>query len=690
MRSLLTKIFFITLFLAACLTGVTSGAELPRGGEVKVKADSISHDRENDLLQAEGNVEIRWGRFTLLSDSAFVRQGENEAVAEGKVRLLSDGDILRSDRIRVNYVTEEGEVENGDLFIKQQNFHLRGARFIKSGQSDYRLERGSFTTCDGDKPSWKFTASDLDVTIEEYAQGRNAVFYVMDVPIFYTPYMVFPVKRERQSGVLPPRLGNSTKKGFYLDIPYYWAISPSRDVTFDLDSQTKRGEGLGVDYRYLRRHGSGGEFNGYLIYDTQRERERGYLALKGHEYQFLSPSLTLTSDVNLALDRDFFRDFGEESGDYNRQILDSTLFLTKNRSESSLTAGLRYIHNLDAPSNRETLQKVPSLTFTRLRSPIGRTPFYFGLDSGFTNFYRDDGIRGQRFELHPALAFYYSTPPGVDLAAWGGYRQRVYNGYGADQGKGYHGDGLFDGGVSVSTSLARVFDVQRGALRSVRHTLIPELGYLYVQDRNQERLPFFDFDDRVVGQEMVTWSLTNFVTGKHVDPAGSSSYRDLLYLRLSQGYQAEGGRRDLLTLVDEGRRFSDIRVEARFAPVKLLSISTDSRYNPYRTRFSTAALGFELDGGKGNLAGLSYRFARDQVEYMEGKVALSLVKPFNFNYTSRYSFDRGGFLESYYSLEYKRQCWSVALSYRDRQDNREIAVSFTLAGVGAIGPVKAF
>jgi len=217
-------------------------------------------------------------------------------------------------------VTGLGGAENGDLFIKQRNFHMRGARFIKTGKEDYRLERGSFTTCDGPAPSWKFTARDLDVTVEDYARGKDAVFYVADIPVFYTPYIAFPVMRERQSGFLIPRIGSSSIKGFYLDIPYYWAISPSQDVTFDLDGQTKRGMGTGVDYRYLRPKGSDGQFRGYLIYDTLRDIERGYMTIKGRE--FISPSLTLTSDVSLTLDRNFFRDDGETSGDYNRQLID--------------------------------------------------------------------------------------------------------------------------------------------------------------------------------------------------------------------------------------------------------------------------------------------------------------------------------------------------------------------------------
>ncbi|HTG81460.1 MAG TPA: LPS assembly protein LptD [Geobacteraceae bacterium] len=686
----LIKTCLAALFLVATPFVSIAAEGVPASGEVKVKADTISYDKEQDLLRADGAVELRWDNCILHSDSARLRQGVNEAVAEGKVSLVRNGDVLNCSRIRLNYQSELGEADNCDLFVKQRNFHLYGDSFIKTGAENYRLERGSFTTCDGPTPSWKFTATNLDVTVEDYARGRNAVFYVGNIPIFYTPYIAFPVRRERQSGFLIPRIGSSNIKGFYLDIPYYWAITPSQDLTVDLDGQTKRGAGVGIDYRYMRPKGSDGSFKGYFIYDTEQERERGYGAFK--EREFISPTLSLISDVNVTLDRGFFRDYGEENGDYNRQLLDSTVFLTKNWGANSFTPDVRYITNIDlgAPSNRGTLQKLPTLTFTRVQSPLGPLPLFAGLDSSFTNFYRNEGIQGQRLDLHPTLSLYRTIPGGIDLSATGGYRQRVYNAYGGDSGNGYHDDGIFDANVSASSSLARVYRMGSGNLEAVRHTIIPELGYNVVQLKNQDRLPFFDFDDRVVGQQMVTWSLSNYVTGKYVDPVAPPNYRDLLFLRLSEGYQLSGTRNDLLTLVDEKRRFTDIRLEARFAPVKILSITTDSRYNPYQTRFSTATAGFNLDDTKGNLAGLSYHFARDQVDYLEGNTALSLVKPFVFKYTFRYSIDKGGFLESLYSAEYKRQCWSVIFTYHERLLDRAFMVSFTLAGVGAVGPMKAF
>lgn len=679
---------------ASCLVTLLVGfppnviaQERPAPGPVNIKADNLSHDRASDTYRASGNVEIQWDTATLTADRASVSQQSGEAVAEGGVRLIRQGDTLKSDRLSINIETERGEVSNGDLFVAKPNLHVRGRKIAKVGVDDYRLEEGSFTTCDGESPSWKFAASDIDLTLEEYAVGRHAVFYVKDFPLFYTPWILFPVKRERQSGFFFPRIGSSTKRGFYLDLPYYWAISPSRDLTVNLDMQTRRGVGSGADYRYIRRQGSDGELRGYAIYDTGQSRFRGDFEGKLREY--VSDGLAAKADVTLATDREFYQDFSVATGIYNRQLLDSSASVTKNWRNASVSGEFRYVQDLYAPDNRLTLQRLPSLNYTLLGHRLGRLPAYASLDASFHNFYREEGQKGQRLDLHPALTM-YAPFPGGGLSAWGGYRSRLYHATGEEKSGGSRGAGVADAGASVTASLERVYDVQWGGVQRVKHALSPEVAYRYVEETDQESLPFFDFNDRIAGHSLLTWGVNSSLTGKVAGEGGGSDYRDLLWLRLGQEYRLSGERRDLLALTDSARPWSDIRLQARLHPTRKVSLSADSRFDPYRATFSTAAVSGDVEDGQGASAGVGYRMARGVFEYLEGRVGLGLVKPFVFNYTGRYSFDRGEFLESEYAVVYKQQCWSLTFSFRDRPDNREFLVSFTLAGIGPLGPVKAF
>lgn len=682
------------LLAAACLALPLLFVRIARADEspgegVRITADRLTHDQESDTYRADGHVVIRWQKLTLLSDTATFTERDGNAVAEGKVSLTRNGDILTSRRLSVNLLTEKGEAEDASLYIRQQNFYLRGVRLAKTGPADYRLDGGSFTTCDGPDPSWHFAASQVRVTLDEYATARNAVFYLGRVPVFYTPYLIFPVKRQRQSGFLFPRIGSSTLKGFSFTLPYYWAIAPNQDATVELDLQTRRGVGTGLEYRFLGRQEGHGVLNAYTIYDTGRSRERGTLALTG--YQPVAPTLTLRSDLSLATDLSFYHDYGESSGEYNRQLLDSSASASWNWRQYEADVEARYVQDLQGSDNRSTLQRLPIVRLAALRQRLGPLPLYAGLSADATNFDRSEGERGERLRAEPELLLATTLPPGLDLSAWGGYLVRWYRPDATSAGENSTtGDALATAGASLSFPLVRIYDSPWGELRRLRNAVVPEVTYRYVQTRDQDRLPFFDYDDRPVGGELAGWGLSSYLTGRFDRGDGLADYRELLFVRLSQEYQISGGRRDLLNPVDDGQHWTDLRGEARFAPVRNVTVTLDSRFNVRTAEFSTTAIDADAKDGAGNLLGVGYHFIRDQVEYLEGRVGLSLVKPFVFGYTGRYSFDGGSFLESLYTLEFRRQCWSVNFTYRDRPSDREFLVSFTLGGIGSLGQVRAF
>ncbi|HOI15242.1 MAG TPA: LPS assembly protein LptD [Geobacteraceae bacterium] len=689
MRDIPSRILLSVLFLLAGVSPcVALEANVTESGVMKIKADSIGYDARSDSYTATGKVRIDWSGATMFADTVSLLQKGTLANAEGNILVKQDENTIHGDNASFNLETGKGEITNGRLFVQQGNFRVSGKKLLKTGPEDYRIENGSFTTCDGDVPSWKFSAAELDVTREEYAVGRHAVFYIKDIPLLYLPYIVYPVKESRQSGFLLPRIGHSTKKGFYLELPYYLVVSPSQEATFYLDVMTNRGAGAGADYKYIMRSGGHGELNAYLLYDTEENMTRGTL-LAQHQQSF-SPTLFFSADISLTLDRDFYRDFGEVSGEYNKQYLESIAFLTKQWERFSLTTELRYTEDLYAKNNSLTLQKLPVITFTGIKQRVGATPFFVSLDSSFTDFFRENGLKGQRLDLHPMLT-YYTSPGGVlEGSVWVGYRHRLYNTYGGETSSGFTNTGMPDVGAAVSTTLSRVYETGWGNLKKIKHTLIPEITYAYRPQKNQDDLPFFDYNDRLVAQNMVSYSFTNYLTGKYLSGDNPATYRDLAYLRISQGYEFSGARRDVLTLVDEGKPFTDIRLETKVYPTERTSLSIDSRFNPYHMHFSTFAVATDVADGKGNRVGVGYRFAQDQVRYLEGKLDLNYLNPFVFHYLTRYSFDTRDFIESYYSLEVKQKCWGVTFTYRERPGDHGFMISFTLSGLGSIGKFKAF
>src|SRR5437764_404412 len=79
--------------------------------------------------------------------------------------------------------------------------------------------------------TWSFHLGEATADLEDFVYGWNASFWAKSVPIIpYFPAFAAAIRRERQTGFLPPQLGTSTKKGFFAEIPFFWAISDSQDA----------------------------------------------------------------------------------------------------------------------------------------------------------------------------------------------------------------------------------------------------------------------------------------------------------------------------------------------------------------------------------------------------------------------------------------------------------------------------
>lgn len=679
------------LILLACLAvtpaTLSHGADgLPSNGDIAIKADSMDHDQAEDSFNASGHVEVHWEGMVLNADQASYSRKTRLLTATGNIVMSKGDDRLEGSRFSMDLETGRVELDHGALRVRQGNITFTGEKIVREDDINLVLNKTELTTCDLPDPFWKFRADRLKVNLLGYAIGRNIVFYVKDVPVLYIPWIAFPVVRERKTGLLFPKFGYSNTRGAEVDIPAYWVIAPNQDLQVNLDFLSKRGIGTGAEYRYARKRGSEGAAGGYLIYDLLDERWRGQIAQSHRE--IFSSDMNLRTSINLATDRNFLREYGEKSGDYNRQSSDSTVNFLKTWQHYALTANLRYIEDLYAADNSRTLQTLPEIALAAVRQRIAATPLYFDLDASAANLHQEVGPSGQRLHAFPRLSLVAERTQYLHASAFAGVHLRAYNTEDIPAGSGIKRndhDLLPELGARVSTSLSRVYTFDGRELKKLHHELVPELSYSYTPDQDQTRLPFYDFTDRLIWQNIVYYSLTNHLGGKF-QQGETSEYRELARLKLSQGFSFEGTRRDQLTLVDANRPWTDLIMEADTWLHPRLRITLDARYNVYDGRLSSASPGMEFDDTRGNVAGASYRMSRNEVEYLEGRLATRHFKPWAFGYTTRYSFDRSGgyldgFLESVYSVEYRHKCWGINLALRDRPGSTSFMVNINLVGL---------
>lgn len=652
---------------------------------VSIEADTLTFDQAAATYHAAGRVHLQKGGLILTSDQVEWNTETGDAVARGEVRVVEPSGEMTAAEMSLNLDSGRGRLRQGRIFLKEQNFHLAGDEIEKVGDMSYRVTGGTFTTCDGEKPSWKFGANRLDVTLGRYARARHVLFYIHDIPILYTPYLIYPVKTERESGLLMPRFGISEKRGTQLSLAWYQVIARNMDATLFLDYLSEMGVGKGIEYRYILGEDNDGTAKFYHISGMDDGDTR--YALDWRHLGTLPGQVRLAADVEYVSSRDYFADFGEVAEEYNKDQAQSVVTASRSWRKVNLTGQLKYTKDL-LQSNEQTLQRLPEIDLSVIRQRLGASPFYLGFDGTSTYFWREEGLKGERLSLRPALSAFFQPGQVLEVAPEVGYRQRLY--WTSDEGPGFAREGLYDFSTRLSTRFSRVFSPNGRLIKRVRHSIEPEAVYTYIPAEDQTHLPQFDAEDNIGPQSKIAYALTNRLIARLEPENGEAFYHEFLYLRLSQEYDFRESRRDRLNPQDELHPFSDIRAELIVRPTRWSYLDVDARYDVSSADdgLSNRFLVFNARGGgqdgAGNAFSLDYRYRREELEYIAANLDLARLKPFYVNYQHRFDLAGERDLEKVLSLEYRAQCWSLYLTVRDRLEDREYLLTFALTGLGKV------
>jgi len=239
-----TWVAALLLLLTAAPAPAQQGLDLQKAGKgpVRIEADRLSYDRESDIYRAEGGVVITFTGGFLKADSVTLNRASGDAWAHGRALLQTDGDTLEGDILEINLDSKTGVARDGRMFFVRNHLFITGSEIEKSGEATYRIKDGTATTCDGPVADWRFTGKEVDVTVDGYGTLKNGTFQIRDTPVAWLPWLMFPAKTTRQTGLLFPYFGYSQEKlGFDTEIPFYWAVSKSADATLYTRYMDKRG-----------------------------------------------------------------------------------------------------------------------------------------------------------------------------------------------------------------------------------------------------------------------------------------------------------------------------------------------------------------------------------------------------------------------------------------------------------------
>jgi LPS-assembly protein len=657
--------------------------------------------------------------------------------------LISDGDILEGDKVEFNIESKTGVAYQGKMFFVANHFYIKGTRIEKTGEASYHFENATATTCDGDSPDWRLTGRSMDVTIDGYGTIKHGKFLASDIPVFYTPYMLFPAKKTRQSGFLFPHVGYSAERlGWDVELPYYWAISEDTDATFYQRYMEKRGFKEGVEFRYFIGKDTFGTFYSDIMNDAARITETGettggigrdwqsdhkrWSYYLNHETTF-DPTFTLRTDVRKVSDSFYFKDFSSRNyyldnysttetnrfkkvpfyGDESLGSLNSTVRMVKNWQLYNLMALVSYTDDFSKASNDATLQKYPEITLKGIKRPIFGSPINFEFDTAYDYYYRNEGQKGHLFDLQPILTlplrwhdFLQFTPQiGVKSTSW----NRDDN---VDTGQSKKGAReLYNVGATATTEIHRIFDVGGKDVDKIRHGIMPELTYSYTPNVSQTDLP--DYVTVIPEQNTLTYSLTNTLLAKLNEKDGGSSYLEFLRFKLAQTYDFKEARRGDVDPSKDRRPFSDVHMELDVKPLKYFSFIARNTYSVNSGEWLQTSYDLNISDWRGDSATVGYRNTKNIVtavnpatvtmpftsfQYSQSageEIDISLkavvTKSVDLIYVLRKNQLDDIILERTYGIKYRKQCWSIEVYYSESENDKTFMVGVSLVGLGKFG-----
>jgi LPS-assembly protein len=235
---------------------------LDRSKPMNLQGDQLVYDTAGNRVIARGNVEIFYNDYILTADEVIYDKTAGTLTAIGNVTLKEpQGNIVRADRYTLTDDFRDGFVQSLSVVTKD-NSKITADRAIRREGNVTEFQNGRFTPCKSDgntPPLWCISAAriihDKDAGTITY---KDAYFEIFGQPILYLPYFEHGDSKKKKSGFLAPQYGQSSTRGYITGIPYYWALDPSYDFTFNPLYMTKQG----VMYQGEWRHRlANGEYN---------------------------------------------------------------------------------------------------------------------------------------------------------------------------------------------------------------------------------------------------------------------------------------------------------------------------------------------------------------------------------------------------------------------------------------------
>ncbi len=706
-----------------------------------VSAGSSDFNANTQLVDIENGIDVRFDDFWLQAESGLLNQLDSVIDLEGNIRLRQPGLTIGASSAKLKQNENTAELHDSSYILNETAARGSAESIIfKNADGTLSIQNGSYTVCEPGDNSWLLSGSSIELDqASGRGIGRDITLRIKDIPIFYTPYISFPLTTERSSGFLFPSIGSTREGGFDLAVPYYFNLAPNYDATFTPRLMTERGLMLNLEARQIGKDSSNTLAFGYLPKDSQYDatsigqagsespprEKRWQVNYQGNKV--FSPNWSASANFSAISDFDYLQDFGS-----NGVIDSSQSFLSRHGEISYRKNALDFQAALESYQLIDPSQNILQKPFSSLpRLSLGyqkRTDssWVLGLESEYVYFDRnldrnslsqsqiDNGIlvTGQRLNIEPSLAWHWDSS-GLFVKPELSYNYTNYQL--EDQALGSADNperGLFIGELDAGLLFDREVKVKNS---NYLQTLEPRLFYLYSEYDDQSNLPLFDttnlsgsFDqlfreNRFSGKDRITDAnqLTLALSSRILDNSG----REKAKASIGQIFYFEDRRVSLLnpsalSIAQQQQSSSALATELSYNFNKYWRASTFQEWDHDSNALRTGNFQFRYQSDINHILNFSYRYRKsDNLPGIIKQTDISASWPINdsLNFIGRWNYDHENdrSVESIAGIQYSNCCWSISLVARQWvvnnalfgsfiENNNGIFLQFELKGLGNV------
>lgn len=687
---------------------------------LRMTAEQQDCEEESGLCRWTGNVKIYYQDVTLACDEVLYNGQTMDLVARGNVIVDQGPSRFTADELYYNLRTKTGLFLNATGFVSPM-YTFSGRTIEKLDETRYRVDRAVFTTCEDDTkyPPWSFHLRRALLEVEGYGRFTSSAVKVQGVPVFYLPYMVWPIKQDRAPGLLVPGFGYSDRLGTYIGLPVYFPLGRSWDTTFTFEYFSKGFYGVDNELRWAPLADTAGELDLYTIYD--RDNAEWQWRVNGRHEQADVFGFRLQAQLENLSDPDFFQDFDRTFEANTRRDVYSYLFLTRGWGPYSLnlSADLRRTF-FNYPPTNETydtiLARLPEAELRVRSTRLANTDLYWNLISSVNLFSvdkrnpedvrRDTGLFGTywRGDVFPTLNYTLPGPPWLTVTPRLGGRYTYYTARYSepdpDYGRIEYLDEPIDryyvaGGVDIGgPSISRVFSTPRWGFSKFKHLIEPRIEYVYLQGTDDTtQIPVADEVDSTPIDNRVRLILSNQLFGRSEK---SVSSMELAAFELFQEYSFSRP----LSFGRDGATsgWAPLVASLRVTPSPGTGLDARARFDWLNRNIVSTSLTGTGRTGFGSLSLTWYEgFIPTTGERSSSQVRtlINFLKP-GFPLTAgvhiAYDIENEEIQQQRYQIGWKGSCWGISAEYRDLKiglyPTQDFRIIIELKGIGGLPEIR--